>query len=342
MGDGAPATTISVALCTYNGARYLTEQFESILQQTEPPDEVIISDDGSNDTTLSLARDFVARASFPVTLLASEGLRLGSTQNFERALRRCHGDLIALSDQDDRWRPERLARSRAAMQARPEATLLFSDAALIDEQRRPLPGSLWQRFGFAGERFRQFAAGDYSLLCRERFITGATVMLRRSALANVLPISLEWVHDAWLGILLSFQGDLIALNEPLIEYRVHALQQVGAVTSRWQIRATRETEAHWERIHKERLQASALQAYLESHPPSLRAELLPLYRARAAFLCFRDALPQTRIARIAPILRHWSGYSAHAGGTPSVMKDWLFARPSSLEASQSATDQGGS
>lgn len=315
---------VSVALCTYNGGQFLNEQLESILGQTRPPDELILSDDGSNDETLTIAKDFASRANFPVTLLTGTE-QLGSTRNFELAIRHCSGDLIALSDQDDRWLPERLARSASVFDEEPATTAVFADGVLIDEEGRRLPGSLWQRFGFAGDMFQRFTAGDYGLLCRERFITGATMTLRRSAIANALPVPAEWVHDAWFGIVLSFQGNVRAVNEPLIEYRVHTQQQVG-VTSRWERPATRHAAPHWERIHRERLQFDALEEHLRAHPPTVREQLLSLYSERAAFLRFRDELSPDRLARTAPVLRHWRGYRTQAGGISSAAKDCVFPR----------------
>ncbi len=318
---------ISVALCTCNGERYLPEQLQSVLEQSRLPDEVIACDDASSDGTIPLLQAFRAEAPFPVMILPTKE-RMGSTRNFERALRHCTGDLIALSDQDDRWRPQRLTRSLAVLEQRPYAALLFADGTLIDEASQPMRGSLWQRFGFAGQRFHRFAAGDYSLLCRDRFITGATVMLRRSALAHALPIPAEWVHDAWLGILLSFQGELIALDEALIDYRIHPRQQVGAAASRWRSRATRQAEAHWARIHLEHLQAESLDSQVILHPPTVRSELLPVYAARLQMLRFRDTLPTARIARATAILRHLEEYSTQTSGVASGVKDWLFSRTS--------------
>ncbi len=326
---------VSVALCTYNGGAYLPAQLNSILEQSRLPDEVVVGDDGSTDDTRERIEAFRAGAPFPVHLLPPDG-RLGSTKNFERVLRRCTGDLIALSDQDDRWKPQRLARSAELIEQQAAAALLFSDADLINDQGDPIAGSLWQRLG--AQRFQLAQApkhtltqDHYRLLCRERFITGATVMLRRQALAHALPIPASWVHDAWLGIVLSFHGDLIALDEPLIEYRIHQAQQVGAARSRWQSPATRQSAAHWVRIHTERLQAEALEVQFRLHPPAVRAELLPLYDARLRFLRFRDALPIQRLARIAPMLRHWRQYGEQAGGAASGMKDCLLPRHSSLK-----------
>lgn len=321
---------VSVALCTYNGAQFLSEQLQSILRQTRPPDELILSDDGSTDATLALASEFASRANFPVHILTGPE-RLGSTRNFERALRRCSGDLIALSDQDDRWRPERLAHSISIFETHPDTTLVFTDGSLIDETGRPLPGSLWQRFGFIGDNYRRFQSGDYGLLCRERFITGATIMLRRNALTHALPIPPEWIHDAWLGIVLSFQGGIVAIEEQLIEYRIHTQQQVG-INSRWQRQATRQAAAHWARVHLERVQSDALETHLAAHPPALRRELIPLYRKRAAFLRFRDGLAGSRLARPGPVLRHWREYRMQAGGFTSATKDCLLPRSDAHEA----------
>ncbi len=106
---------ISVALCTFNGERFLPRQLASIQQQTRLPDELVICDDRSTDTTLAIVRSFASSVSFPVKVMQNER-NLGSTKNFENAMRLCSGDLIALSDQDDVWYPQRLARSEQELQ----------------------------------------------------------------------------------------------------------------------------------------------------------------------------------------------------------------------------------
>src|ERR687894_3003245 len=99
----------SVAMCTYNGARFVAEQLASVAAQTRPPDELVVCDDGSTDETCRLVEEFAARAPFPVRLFVNER-NLGSTRNFGRAVALCEGDLVALSDQDDVWHPEKLER----------------------------------------------------------------------------------------------------------------------------------------------------------------------------------------------------------------------------------------
>ena len=179
---------ISVALCTYNGERFLAPQLASIAKQTRLPDELVISDDRSTDRTVAIVREYAAAASFPVRVFVNER-NLGYTANFARAIQLCEGDLIALSDQDDLWYPNRLERSEYEFLSHPQAGLVFSDADLIDEQGRTLGETLWQRLGFVGRRKRSLLAGRYEVLAKHRFVTGATVMFRADLRDRFLPIA---------------------------------------------------------------------------------------------------------------------------------------------------------
>ena len=128
--------TISVALCTYNGERFLSRQLTSIQQQTISPYELIVCDDCSTDSTIEIVRAFAASVAFPVRITRNEH-NLGFVANFERAIRLCRGDLIALCDQDDIWYPIRLERSLEEFTADPEVGFVFSDADIIDDQDQP-------------------------------------------------------------------------------------------------------------------------------------------------------------------------------------------------------------
>jgi glycosyltransferase involved in cell wall biosynthesis len=109
--------SISVALCTHNGERFITEQVRSILAQSYPPAELVLSDDASSDRTVAVATAIVEehnRDHGDVRLVVMENRpALGVAANFAQAIAACTGDLVALSDQDDRWAPERLERGRA-------------------------------------------------------------------------------------------------------------------------------------------------------------------------------------------------------------------------------------
>jgi len=122
--------SLSVALCTYNGSAFLLEQLKSIAEQTLQPEELIISDDGSQDHTLEIATQFAKQAKFKVRLHANPS-NVGSTKNFERAIQLSEGDIILLSDQDDVWLPQKIEKLYSAIG---DGSLVYCDSELIDEQ----------------------------------------------------------------------------------------------------------------------------------------------------------------------------------------------------------------
>src|ERR1700760_4242642 len=109
---------ISVAMCTYNGERYLREQLESIAEQSLLPIELVVCDDGSTDDSILILEEFRARAPFSVRIIRNE-VKLGSTRNFDQAMTSTSGEFIALCDQDDRWKPRKLEKLVAVLLENP-------------------------------------------------------------------------------------------------------------------------------------------------------------------------------------------------------------------------------
>ncbi|MFL5505263.1 MAG: glycosyltransferase, partial [Gemmatimonadales bacterium] len=109
---------VSVVLCTYNGARYLPEQLDSLARQSLPPTELVVRDDDSTDETASLVAAFAERAPFPVRWTCNAE-RLGPTRNFGAAIADATGEFVALCDQDDVWLPEKLERVVGALMREP-------------------------------------------------------------------------------------------------------------------------------------------------------------------------------------------------------------------------------
>src|SRR6516165_6081410 len=98
---------IAIALATYNGAKFLREQLESLLRQSRPPDHVVISDDSSTDDTLGIAEVFRRSAPYRVDIVSNQN-RLGPMGNFIRAANTCEAEFVAFCDQDDIWMPTKL------------------------------------------------------------------------------------------------------------------------------------------------------------------------------------------------------------------------------------------
>ena len=219
---------ISVAMATYEGAAYLAEQLGSIAGQGLPPDELVVCDDRSTDQTAAIVRAFAASAPFPVRLEINDR-RLGAAENFARAVGRCRGEWIVLADQDDVWLPHKLRTLSEAVRRRPDAALAFSDALLVDPARRPLGGRLWQTLRFGRREQQAVNAGRaLDVLLRRNVVTGATMAFRADHRDLLLPIPEGWVQDGWFALLLAAVAGCVAVPEPLVEYRQHPGQQIGA------------------------------------------------------------------------------------------------------------------
>jgi glycosyltransferase involved in cell wall biosynthesis len=220
------ARRTSVAMCTYNGSRYLREQLLSISSQSCLPDELVICDDGSTDETLRLLTEFASKSSFPVRLFSNEQT-LGPARNFEKAIGLCVGDIIVLSDQDDLWNPHKIVKLAEALEQNPDAVYTFSDAEMINQDGDVLRERLWEAIAFR-ERLDQFSGpGQLRLLLRQNLVTGAALALRASFRDVVLPIPQGWMHDYWIALLGSALASGIPISDSLFQYRRHATQVCG-------------------------------------------------------------------------------------------------------------------
>ena len=221
-----------MALCTHNGVKFLAQQLESILGQSLLPQEIVVSDDGSTDGTLDVVRrvltpEVMVETGIALTILQRKK-PLGVTRNFEAALTACSGEFISLCDQDDVWRPDRLARLRAGFSS-DDVLLVHSDARMVDSAGRPLGHSL---FSSLGARRRELAREEgptaFEVLVRRNLVTGATAMVRRQLVVDARPFPASWVHDHWLAVVASLAGRIVVDHGQLIDYRQHGANQIGA------------------------------------------------------------------------------------------------------------------
>lgn len=200
---------VSVAMATYNGERFLPEMLLSLEAQSRPPDEVVVRDDASDDATVDLLQSFSARMPFPVRVITGDA-RLGYAQNFVAASRACSGDVIFFADQDDHWRPDKLATvSRRAGSRRPMA--LFHDLALVDDAGTPLAPS-----------YRQFLAGrDLPPVVA---LKGCGIAVNRAFVDTwgwpppQAPVS----HDVWVAVLATAFRQRQDVPEALVDHRLHS------------------------------------------------------------------------------------------------------------------------
>ena len=220
---------ISVAMCTYNGADFLPAQLESILAQSRKPDQIVVCDDGSTDETRALLQKF-EKQSPDVILLRFNKKNLGSIKNFEQAIRLCNGDVIALSDQDDIWRHDKLQLIEQAF-SKSSTGVVFSDADIVDENLKPLGRRMWNEVGFDAQKRKLLRNGRaLEVLTAGWTVTGATMAFRSQFVKICLPIpdGIAMIHDGWIALAIAAVADVVAIDDPLVQYRQHAKQQIGA------------------------------------------------------------------------------------------------------------------
>lgn len=212
-------TRVSVALATYNAGPFLDEQLASFVGQTRLPDELVVSDDGSDDGTFERLEAFARRSPFPVVTRRNATPR-GPSQNFGQAIALCAGDLILLSDQDDVWLPTKLERVVATF--RLDSTLLVAvhDLALVDAHLRPSGTTQLERIG----QLRMPTSGH---------VTGSATAFRASLVPILLPIPDHTPHDTWVHLIGRALGARAIINDVLALYRRHPATDTSAAVASW-------------------------------------------------------------------------------------------------------------
>lgn len=311
--------TISVALCTHNGARYVREQVESILRQTVPVTEIVLSDDASTDDTVAIVEAAVAGSGIDLVVLRNVPA-LGVVANFEQAAAACTGDLIALCDQDDVWRDDKLAQ---LVSLGPAALLVHSDAELVDEHLDPLGSLLASLEMTAAEKAELGSARSFATFLRRNLVTGATVLLRRELLERARPFPSSWVHDEWLAVVAAAVGHTELHTGRLVLYRQHGGNQIGAVKPTLGYKIGKLFEPRDKRNASLVERAAVLVDRLETIPVS--ADRLDLARRKLRHEQFRNGLPRVRILRLPGIVvAVLAGrYSRFSRGLMDAVRDLL-------------------
>jgi glycosyltransferase involved in cell wall biosynthesis len=312
---------ISVAMTTYNGASFLREQLDSILAETRLPDELIVCDDQSSDATPGILEDYARKSPFPMQVVINQQ-RLGSTKNFEKAIGLCSGDLIALCDQDDVWRPEKLATVERKFEDDPDLGLVFTNADLIDDKSVLLANDAWTKFRFHDHRGKVLDdVACFDLLLSRYFIVGATVVFRSKFKSLCLPIpigTVTFIHDRWVAVLIAAVARIDCIEDKLIAYRLHSGQQFGA--GKWPPPLNYMIP---HRCSSDRAALTRIRERLSDSPWPVKPEFLHALSARQRHIEARCALPRNPLTRFHGVASEYrSGrYGRYAAGV--ALKDLL-------------------
>lgn len=201
---------VSVVICTYNGSKFLDEQIRSILNQDYPVYEMIITDDLSTDDTWQKLEHWQKKN--PIIKIFRNEVNLGYNKNFEKAIQLATGDLIALSDQDDIWLPQKI--STLVDKFSNEGTTLAHCRSVKLENGR-------LRFKSASLH-NHFAGNDTRKLFMFNQINGHNIMFKKELVNKVVPIPVEMMYDWWIAVMATCYGSIASVDEYLVHHRIHS------------------------------------------------------------------------------------------------------------------------
>jgi glycosyltransferase involved in cell wall biosynthesis len=331
---------VSVALATFNGARYLPEQLRSLALQTRLPFELVARDDGSSDETVQLLEQFAREAPFTVRIVENER-RLGYADNFLAAAALCTGELVAFCDQDDFWIETKLEACEAEAR-RTGAGIVAHSGAVADERLRPT-GRLVPR-----ARRRRVAAPErcdpwwdwwgFAMVFRRRLLEVADPEQRVES--QFLPGQAPLDHDDWISFLGCSLAPIAFLPEALVLHRRHPDTTTETPADIGKVEASRELGQEWhharyrdlERMALERagfwrqtaLRLSGLERELALRAAVRYDRFADVYRIRQTL--YAEGRRRTRAGRIARMLATGAYRRRTSGGVGlgALAKDAYF------------------
>jgi glycosyltransferase involved in cell wall biosynthesis len=198
----------SVVMATYNGARFVLEQLASIVNQSIPPDEIIVSDDASGDHTPDLIRAFTRNSKVTIKIIENSE-RLGYSRNFISAINHASGDVIFLSDQDDIWRSDKIEVMLDAFE-NSEFLLLTHDMSVIDNDVAKIVINSY------------FSGLTRNNLPLDSNVKGCSLAFKRQLISRFgWPTDQNWTYDKWICLMSSTFGWRGFVHETLVSYRLH-------------------------------------------------------------------------------------------------------------------------
>ena len=216
---------IDILLATYDGEKYLREQLDSILEQSYSDFRVLISDDGSTDTTKEILNEYVNKDNRIVVFLQNKNL--GVVKNFEYLMKKVENEYFMFCDQDDIWQKDKIKKSVETME-KEQADLIYTDLEVVNQDLEVIQKSYWKLKGF-DKKVRKY--NNFEALYLNNFITGCTMLVKSKWLEKILPLpnkSKYILHDYWTALVVSKFGKLAYVDEALVKYRQHIDNKIGS------------------------------------------------------------------------------------------------------------------
>jgi glycosyltransferase involved in cell wall biosynthesis len=226
---------ISILLATYNGEKYLYQQVQSLLDQTYGPIEIIVSDDGSIDNTISIITDFQKNNN---NILLVKNTRHGIANNFVNAYNNSNGTYLAFCDQDDYWMPEKI---ELLVQAIGDRSLVYHNSLFIDDNGKSLGKTI-------ADKVNCYSGNDPLAFLLQNSVSGHACLCRRELMDKAIPFPKARFHDWWLAYVAAATDGVIYLPEVLVHYRQHADSKTDILTNKKDYKHIKEWEKYTEEI----------------------------------------------------------------------------------------------
>ena len=211
---------LSIAMTTYNGSKYITEQLESIANQTLKDYELVICDDCSKDNTVEIIKSFQQNDS-RIKLFCNEQ-NLGFKKNFEKVIRLCQGDYIALCDQDDVWTENHL---EALFSSIGTNYVIAGNNELVDKSLQSLNQTFFDSHLFSINKYPTNEEILKKILLSGNCFQGASMMLKKDIIEHYLPLPEKInYHDSWLAALACCLNKFTVTETVITKYRQHEAQ----------------------------------------------------------------------------------------------------------------------
>lgn len=201
---------ISVCMATYNGEKFIKEQIDSILLNMNDNDELVISDDGSNDKTLAIIKQYNDSR-----IKLVDGPRKGVKKNFENAIQYATGEYIFLADQDDIWKNDKVKTVLKYFYENLDTLLVIHDAEVFNSSTKEI---IYDSFF----KFRNSKSGLLNNFIKNSYI-GCCMAFNAELKEKIIPIPEDIdMHDQWIGLIVEIErGKPLFIKEKLLKYRRH-------------------------------------------------------------------------------------------------------------------------
>lgn len=323
---------VSIAMATYNGETYIKEQLDSLKNQIYPIDEVIIRDDQSKDSTVSIVKAYIETNGLTHWNIEVNRENKGFIGNFFGVVENTTGDIIFMCDQDDVWKPNKVQEMVNYLQAHPHVEALNTAVLLIDEKGAPIP--IKKRRGYCNANILHKVVKeneaediDFSFLVKGNVSPGCTMCITKSLKEKILPfkelcVAHKFPHDWFFNLVASLDHQVVFYNKPLTGYRMHENNTIGLEEedegNPVAIKSTRQMRQEIGKFHVKRAELIAHNLTLDMEQKRYINWYLQFTSIRYAFLQDFSLSKWFRVVRCGKIYIQSIGWKG-------VLSDFLYA-----------------